>query len=212
MITDLSQLDFSKKYTYADYLTWCLKDRVELIKGFLWRMSPAPSSQHQEISVFLTSHFFHHFKGEKCNVYSAPFDVRFYSESETGEKVQDSVVQPDICVICDPTKVDDKGCVGAPDMVVEILSPSTSEKDLNHKYELYRTNGVREYWVVSPENKSVVIHTLDENGQFVSSRPYTRGHIVSSTVLKGMDLDLSEVFEPFDWKIVEEQEKHYNRI
>lgn len=212
MITKLSQLDFNKKYTYADYLTWRLKERVELIKGYISRMSPAPTRIHQEISGIIFNSMYSFLKGKQCSVYSAPFDVRFFSETETGEIIQENVVQPDICVICDPDKLDDKGCLGAPDLIVEILSPSTSEKDLTYKYDLYRLNGVKEYWVVSPEDKHLAIYLLNDTGDYIPSRLYTRGNTVSSTVLTGFTLDLSEVFEPFDWKVLEEQEKYYNRI
>lgn len=212
MITKLSQLDFNKKYTYTDYLTWRFKERVELIKGYISRMSPAPTRQHQKISGTIFNSIYNFLHKNKCEVYNAPFDVRFFSETETGEFIVEDVIQPDICVICDPVKLDVRGCLGAPDLIVEVLSPSTTEKDLTYKYDLYRLNGVREYWVVSPESKNLTIYTLEDSGEYRPSKQYTRGNTVSSIVLEGFSLDLSEVFEPFDWKVVEEQEKYYNRI
>lgn len=210
-ITDISQLDFDKQYTYKDYLTWNLKERVELIKGYLFRMSPAPTSEHQRISNKISTHISVSLKDKKCEVFYAPFDVRFYDPDDPAKAIT-NVVQPDISVICDPQKIDVRGCLGAPDLIVEILSPSTSEKDLTLKYDLYEEHGVGEYWVVSPTEKTLLIYTLDHEGKYEPSRLFTRGDVISSSVLKGFSLDLSDVFEPFDWEAHEAIEKTYNRI
>jgi len=211
MITKLSQLDFNKQYTYKDYLNWNLKERVELIKGYIYRMAASPASEHQEISGAIFSRLYNFLNNKKCKVYSAPYDVRFYDPVDPA-KVITNVVQPDICVICDLDKIDVRGCLGAPDLIVEILSPSTSEKDLTYKYDLYRDHGVREYWVVSPTEKTLMIYTLDESGEYLPSRLYVRGDEVTSSVLEGFSLDLSEVFEPFNWEVHDELEKQYNRV
>lgn len=211
MITDISQLDLHKKHTYRDYLSWNLQEQVELIKGFLFKMTPAPSSEHQKISMSIGSAFHQYLKNRRCQVFSAPFDVRFYDIEDPSLEIS-NVVQPDISVICDPSKIDRHGCLGAPDLIVEILSPSTSEKDLTQKYDLYRSHGVSEYWIVTPIYKTVLIYTLDESGEYNPSRLFTRGDIVHSSVLKGFTLDLSEVFEPFDWEAHEMEEKYYRRI
>lgn len=211
MITELSQLDFNKQYTYSDYLTWRLKDRVELIKGYLFRMSPAPTSEHQEISGTIFNSFRNFLDKKNCKVFHAPYDVRFYDLIDPA-KVITNVVQPDISVICDLEKIDVRGCLGAPDLIVEILSPSTSEKDLTFKYELYRDHNVGEYWVASPTEKTLLIYTLNASGDYQPSRLYVRGDVVTSSILQGFSLDLSDVFETFDWEAHDELEKQYNRV
>ena len=210
-ITDISQLDFDKRYTYKDYLTWKFKERVELIKGYLFRMSPAPTSEHQRISNKISTHISVFLKDRKCEVFYAPFDVRFYDQDDPAKAIT-NVVQPDISVICDLQKIDVRGCLGAPDLIVEILSPSTSEKDLTWKYNLYEENGVKEYWVVGPSEKTLLIYTLDRYGKYHPSQLYVRSDTVRSSVLAGFALDLSDVFEPFDWEAHEAIERTYNRI
>lgn len=134
MITKLSDLDFSKSYTYADYLTWQFDEMVELIKGKVYNMSPAPARKHQSVAGNLYVEFAIFLKRKPCKVYSAPFDVRLTKINE--DKKTTTVIQPDICVVCDPSKLDTAGCVGAPDLIVEILSPSTSDKDVRVKFDL----------------------------------------------------------------------------
>lgn len=190
----VEDIDMSKRYSYADYLTWQFDEMVELINGAVHKMSPAPNRWHQRVSSFLHGELYQFLKGKTCEVYHAPFDVRFPKKGDdTNEQIY-HVVQPDICVICDPKKLDDKGCLGAPDLVVEILSPSTSKKDLNEKYDLYESQAVKEYWIVYPESKSITIHSLNEKGKYESSRPYNTA-IISSTALTGFQLDLRDVFE-----------------
>lgn len=127
-ITDISQLDFKKQYTYADYLTWRLSERVELIKGWIYKMSPAPKRRHQKISWRLERCVDDFLKNKQCEIYHAPFDVRLKKNKDREGEIN-TVVQPDICVICDLEKLDDAGCLGAPDLIVEILSDSTAKKD-----------------------------------------------------------------------------------
>lgn len=207
-ITSLSQLDFNKQYTYADYLTWHFKERVELIKGFIHRMSPAPRRSHQEVSSVVQNKLYNFLQGKKCRVYSAPFDVRFV---DVDGVIRDTV-QPDISVICDASKLDDLGCIGAPDLILEILSPSSAQRDLKYKYDLYRIHGVKEYWVAHPEEKTMMVYTLNDEREYSASRLFTRGDIIKSTALKGFELNLDDVFEPFDWTKVEEREATYHRI
>lgn len=211
-ITELSQLDLSKTYSYTDYLKWGLKERIELIKGKIFKMSPAPSYDHQNVSSTIQGLLWSHLRKSPCKVFTAPFDVRFYSEDKEGKIEIIDTVQPDICVVCDTNKLDRRGCLGAPDLVVEILSPSTASKDLTFKYDLYEEQGVQEYWVIHPTEQTLVIHTLNDDQKYVPSRLFTRLHTVKSEVIKGFEIDLGEVFEPFDWSKVEEQEAKYNRI
>ena len=129
---------------------------------------------------------------QSCEVYSAPFDVRLSKKKK--DKLVETVVQPDICVICDNSKLDDRGCLGAPDLIVEILSRSTSKKDLNEKKELYEENGVKEYWVVHPTEGTLIQFVL-LNGKYVSTSVYTEGNVLQSDVIDGLHLDLTEIFE-----------------
>jgi len=179
-------------YTYADYLKWDFEEIVELIKGKIFAKAAAPSRKHQEVSGNIFLLLKTHLKNQKCKVYAAPFDVRL-SKDPDFRKI-DSVVQPDISVICDFSKLDDKGCFGAPDLIVEILSPSNSQVELQNKYELYEEFGVREYWIIHPAECSLLIYTLVD-GKYQPSRLFTSGQKVTSTVLPGFELDLEDVFE-----------------
>jgi len=188
-----SDLDLSKTYSYADYLQWKFDERVELIKGRIFKMSPAPSSYHQEISVEITRVLANYLKGNLCKIYSAPFDVRLIHKSKNNHDVQ-TVVQPDICVVCDPSKIDERGCLGAPDIVVEILSPGNNKKELQNKYEVYEENGVKEYWIVSPQDKTFFKYTLNQEGVYDPSRLLTSGSEVSTPILPGFVMSLEDVF------------------
>lgn len=131
-ITDISQLDFKKQYTYADYLTWRFEERVELIKGWLYKMSPAPRRYHQKVEGVLHAKIWHYFENSNSEVYQSPFDVRLKRNKGQNDEI-DTVVQPGICVVCDLDKLDDAGCLGAPDLMVEILSDNTAKKGLQRK-------------------------------------------------------------------------------
>ena len=139
-ITDINQLDMTKSYTYADYLTWQFTEAVELIKGKLYKMSPAPVDAHQAILGNLFTEFSIFLKKKKCQVRFAPYDVRLTSIRD--DKQETTVVQPDLCVICDVSKIDKAGCNGAPDFIIEILSPNTSRKDTHEKFAIYEESGV----------------------------------------------------------------------
>lgn len=191
-ITDINQLDLNKIYSYADYLLWKFEERIELIKGRIFKMSPAPSRKHQDISMNLIGEMIPIFKGQKCKMYTAPFDVRFPKES-TDNKTIYTVVQPDICIICDENKLDDKGCIGAPDLIVEILSPGNSKKELKNKFELYEEYGVKEYWIVNPLDEVVYVHTL-ENGKYKGAFPITDDYI-HSEVFPKVKIHTDEVFK-----------------
>lgn len=174
-ITRLDQLDPKGSYSYADYLVWQLKERVEIIKGKIMAMSPAPNRLHQDISLKLTSEFLKVFPNDGCKLYVAPFDVRFPDKNGNIK----TVVQPDLCVICDPNKLDERGCFGAPDLVVEILSPGNSKREMKDKYELYQEQGVSEYWVVRPEEQNIHIYVL-KDGQYIGIAPVVEGDIITS--------------------------------
>lgn len=188
----LADLDVNKVYSYADYFKWKFEERVELIRGYIFKMSPAPNVRHQQLSAEIGGQLWSFLRGKKCQVFTAPFDVRLPRKS-TDDKEIITVVQPDICVICDPLKLDKRGCLGAPDIVVEILSPGNNTKELKNKYEVYEEAGIKEYWVVSPQDNTFVAYTL-ANGRYQPSRIMVAGDVVTSTVLEGFSLDLTELF------------------
>ncbi|MBI1300685.1 MAG: Uma2 family endonuclease [Alphaproteobacteria bacterium] len=180
-------------YSYADYLTWKMEEVVELIKGKIFKKAAAaPRRIHQKVAGEFFLRLGNFLKNHTCEVYMAPFDVRFPTSSKEDKKISD-VVQPDICVICDPEKLDDKGCIGAPDLIVEILSPGNSKTELKHKFELYESNGVREYWIIHAETQDLLIYSLVD-GSYVPSRLFTSGDVVESNVIEGFKLDLEEFF------------------
>ncbi len=188
-----SDLDLSKTYNYADYLQWKFEERVELIKGKIFKMSPAPSSYHQEIAAEITRVFANHLKGKMCKVYPAPFDVRLTKKSLMNEDVI-TVVQPDICVVCDRRKIDKAGCIGAPDIVVEILSPGNNKTELQNKYDVYEENGVQEYWIVSPQQKTFLKYVLNQEGIYVALKLLPANAEVTTPILPGFILYLEDVF------------------
>ena len=196
-VWEFNDIDASLTYSYANYLNWLFDDRVELIKGKIFKMSPAPSSIHQEIVGNIFRKIGNFLEKKPCKVFVAPFDVRFYNEDKQDLAIQ-TVLQPDICVICDKNKIDYKGCIGAPDLVVEILSPGNTTVELLHKYQVYQEFGVKEYWVVSQSDQSILIYTLNEYGKFQPSKIFTLSEKITSTVLPGFELVLDDVFEDLD--------------
>jgi Uma2 family endonuclease len=188
----LSDLDINKTYTYADYLKWTFDERLELIKGKIFTMSPAPGSVHQIISGAIFNELYNHLKRKPCRVFSAPFDVRLIRRSADDKDII-TVVQPDICVICDSKKVDAKGCIGAPDIIVEILSPGNNKKELQNKYEVYEEAGVLEYWIIHPVEKTFSKYILTE-GRFQPSRILTIGDEVTTPILPDLVISLDDLF------------------
>ncbi|TVP50371.1 MAG: Uma2 family endonuclease [Mongoliibacter sp.] len=181
-------------YTYADYLTWEIDHMVELIKGKVFRQAAAaPRRIHQELVLKIGVQLGGLLKGKTCKVYVAPFDVRLPVKSKKHQDIT-TVVQPDICVVCDHGKLDELGCVGAPDLIMEILSPSNNKKELQNKYEVYEESGVKEYWIIHPYEKTLLVYTL-VNGKYIPSRLFTLGDLVPSQCIEGFVLDLDELFE-----------------
>lgn len=181
-------------YSYADYLRWSFEERVELIKGKIYKMSPAPKRSHQKIDVALVANIYNFLTDKPCEVYTAPFDVRFPKLPHDSFESVFTVVQPDICVICDLSKLDEAGCNGAPDLIIEILSTSTAKIDLEDKFALYEENGVGEYWIVYPGESIIEVFEL-KNGKYVSAGKFMEKDHVSSPLLKGLVINLETVFE-----------------
>lgn len=195
IITNIKQLDLKGTYSYADYLLWQFSERVELIKGKIFKMSSAPSSSHQDISLNLTRIFDNFFYKTSCKLYIAPFDVRLvnYKESSADKKIM-SVVQPDLCVICDRTKIDEKGCLGSPDLVVEILSSGNSKKEMDLKFDLYQENKILEYWIVDPFQKTILVYVL-ENERYIGLKPFLIDSKISSPTFPDLKVSVKKVFE-----------------
>jgi len=195
-ITDLSQLDVKGSYTYADYLHWKFAEMVELIKGKLFMYSPAPQSYHQAIAFNISTEIGIYLKGKPCKAFAAPFDVRLVKPGNfTDDEKITTVVQPDICVICDRTKIDQKGCLGSPDLIVEITSPATAKKDLNEKYNLYEQNGVQEYWVVFAEAKYLNQYVLDDTGEYYLHQTIFQTDNLVSTVFPDLSISGKDIFD-----------------
>jgi Uma2 family endonuclease len=195
-ITDISQLNLDKVYSYADYLNWKMDQAVELIRGRVLRMSPAPRTIHQRISFALSGVFFNFHKEHHCDAFAAPFDVRLYDLKKSSKANKDihTVVQPDLCIICDAEKIDERGCLGAPDLIVEILSPGNSSKEMRLKYELYEASGVQEYWIVDPEHQTVHLFYTDANDTYQLSKIYIPEDELQSVIFPDLRVSLSEVF------------------
>lgn len=181
-----------RKYSYADYLTWDEGERVELIDGEIFNMSPAPSREHQRVLRDLSTIFSNFLQGAECEVYFAPFDVRLFTENKKDADIN-TVVQPDLSVVCDKNKLDDKGCNGTPDLIIEVLSPSSIKMDRWNKYQLYEKASVKEYWLVDPTNQSVEVHLLVSQ-QYKFQGVFTKEDTVSVHLLPDLTIDLNEIF------------------
>jgi Uma2 family endonuclease len=195
IITNINQLDFSKKYSYADYLKWQFEDRVELIKGWIYKVSPAPSRKHQKIEGVIFANIWNHFRNKNCEVYNSPFDVRLTKNKGQTDLETETVVQPDIVVVCNTSILDDRGCKGAPDLVVEVLSQSTLKKDFNEKFNLYEENQIKEYWLVHPELQTVETYILKEHKYELNLRFEKAEGVITSPQFADFSLDCREVFK-----------------
>jgi Uma2 family endonuclease len=194
-ITKFSQLDLTKQYSYADYLTWQFKERVELIRGWISKMSQAPSTGHQSISSVFQGEIYSYLKKSTCKLFAAPFDVRLIDSKKSKNNQQVfTVVQPDICVICDEKKLDERGCIGAPDLIIEIVIPGNSKKEMKTKHELYEENGVREYWIANPLEKNIMLYVLKAK-KYHLKKIYFDDDTIESVLFKGLVIDLKEIFK-----------------
>jgi Uma2 family endonuclease len=188
-----------RQYTYADYLAWDENERIEIIDGIPYHtyggeiieggpvMQAAPSRSHQEISGELYRQLANFLRGKSCKVYSAPFAVRLNADGD-----DDTAIEPDISVVCDRFRLDDRGCKGAPDLIAEVLSPSTARKDRIIKFNKYLRAGVREYWLVDPDTRTVQVCLLKDGLYFVSG--YTDADTAPVDVLPGCMINLRDVF------------------
>ena len=189
-VTRFTDLDLTKQYSFSDYLLWQFSERVELIKGFIAKMSPAPSRRHQTVLKNITYKILQQIENKPCSLFFAPFDVRLPIKST---KKDTTVVQPDICIVCDEAKLDDYGCKGAPDLVVEILSQKNKKHDLDTKFKLYEESGVKKYWIVQPEERMVLVYSL-QNEIYIGLKPFAEGEIIKSPLFPDMKILVDEVF------------------
>lgn len=181
-----------EQYSFADISTWDEGENIEIINGEAFMMA-TPSSQHQEISMEIARQLANFLVGKECKVYPAPFGVRLFEQDGDRPEEVDTVVEPDISVVCDRSKIDKYGCKGAPDLIIEILSPSTRRHDRLVKLNLYQRAGVREYWIVDPENKAVQVFIQDD-GALKIHEDYGREDMAKVNVLNGCFIELNKVF------------------
>jgi Uma2 family endonuclease len=182
-----------KQYTYADYMSYSENERVEIIDGHIYAMSPAPSRIHQEIISTLVIEIGNYIKSNKgpCKIYPAPFDVFLFDE-ETLDSCK-NIVQPDISVICDKNKLTDKGCAGAPDFIVEVVSPYNPSSDYVRKLSLYEHFKVREYWIVNPMNENILVYRLDENMQYSAPETYTFKDTLKVGIYENLEINFADI-------------------
>ena len=194
---NVNEPDMAGYYDASDYLKWTFEGFVELIKGKIYKMS-SPASAHQIVSGKLFGEMYTHFKDQMCTVFSAPYDVYLIKDGQDYKQTR-NIVQPDIAIICDKNKIKRLGCVGTPDLIIEILSPSTSRKDVDYKFSLYEEYGVKEYWIVHPTDGSVVVNFL-ENGIYKTIRPHVKGEILHSVIFPDLTVDLETVFVDLEFE------------
>lgn len=181
-------------YTLADYLEWEEEEgRYELIDGDAYLMAP-PTTQHQKVSGEIFRQLANFLEGKKCEVYAAPFGVRLFEREGDRPEDVDTLVEPDITVVCDKSKLDEYGCRGAPELVMEVLSPSSRKHDRLVKLNLYQRAGVPEYWIVNPEEESVQVFLRDDSGNLRIHNEYDRTEIAKVHALDGCFIELCKVF------------------
>lgn len=186
-ISQIADIDFSRTYSYADYFRWEFEERLELIKGKIFRMSPAPSLTHQRLCGLIYVKLYAYLSGKTCEVFVSPFDVRLPAVSLKDEAIF-TVVQPDVCVVCDARKLDERGCLGAPDLVIEVLSPGNNRKELVDKFLIYEEAGIKEYWIINSEKRLLVIYQLNGKGK------YEKANNPVSAIFPDFNLNVNDLF------------------
>jgi Uma2 family endonuclease len=184
-------LEYSS-YTYADYIGFTFDYMVELIRGKIYKMTPAPSPRHQIIAGNLHYIIRKNFSKKNCQIFIAPVDVILPLYNQRRDS-PNTVVQPDLCIICDPAKIQEAGCFGTPDFIIEIISPHTSKKDLTKKYEVYEECGVREYWIVFPKEEIIETFVLIDS-KFHRGETFVKSDQITSIIFPDMELSLEDIF------------------
>lgn len=185
---------YDRKISYADYLSWTGDETFEIINGIPYNMSPSPSTKHQQVSMNLSYQLMDFFKDKNCHVFAAPFDVRLLAEEKSDDEVF-HVVQPDLSVICDEHKLDKKGCVGSPDLIIEIISPSSAKMDRMRKRDLYEKALVKEYWIVDPQNELIEIYNLNQENHYGKPLFFSLEDTVESIFFHELKIDGKEIFK-----------------
>ena len=185
-------IDPIKTYTYKDYMLYDENERLEIIDGTIYNMSPAPSRIHQKIIMELSAEIRNYIKANNgsCEVYPAPFDVILKNDAEIIEDCK-NIIQPDISVICDKNKLTDKGCTGSPDMIVEVVSPYNPNNDFIRKLNLYDKYKVKEYWIVNPTKKNIFVYKLDEKESYGMPDIYTFEDKVKVGIYDDLEIDFN---------------------
>lgn len=195
MTHNISSISQTESYTYADYLTWKFDEFVELIRGKIFKMS-APLTEHQQYVGEFHAQIHHYLRRKTCKVFVAPFDVRLLNTAKSTDDTDIyTVVQPDICVICDPQKIDRRGGIGAPDFIIEVVSKSTMERDVHDKFYIYEESGVREYWIVFPQEQTVLVYDLSENGKYIPRKDIDLevNPLVKVGIFEDLEIDFTEL-------------------
>jgi Uma2 family endonuclease len=187
--------DHSLSYTYADYMAWKFKERLELFRGKIFKMG-ASNMNHQVVGGHLYVQFYNYLKGKTCQVFIAAFDVRLPVKNRKKDDEITTVVQPDVCIFCDPAKLDDRGACGAPDLAIETLSPSNRKDELRMKYEVYEEAGVKEYWIADPAKKAVLVFLLQPDGKFSVPEIFTGRDQLAAQCVPGLKFNINEIFTP----------------
>ncbi len=194
-VTSLADLDPNGTYSYADYLSWQFTELVELVRGKIMRRMSAPTDQHQALVVELSRRLANHLWRQRCQVRVAPYDVRLPKPGTIADAAIYTVVQPDICVICDPAKIESRGCLGAPDLIIEVVSPRTAARDWKDKFDLYEEAGVGEYWIVLPQEEDISVFVLDEaTSRYRLVGEYAGPGSIPCRTLPTLALDWADIF------------------
>jgi len=181
-------------YTYADYLTWQFEERLELFRGKIFKMSGA-NTKHQMVAGSLYLVIGNYLKKKTCKVFMPPYDVRLPVQNRKKDNEVTTVLQPDLCIVCDPAKIEPRGVIGAPDFIAEVLSPGNSSKEIKLKYALYEEAGVKEYWVVNPMEENIIAYRLNYSGQYEVYKILTAGDVVCLLAVPGLQIDIADIFD-----------------
>jgi len=195
----IDDLDFSKTYTYADYYSWKFKERAELFNGKVHLMGESPGVNHQQVLGNVACEFREFLKNQTTatKVLMAPLDIRLVDTTTRDEDII-TVVQPDVIVFCDKNTLDDRGGIGSPSIVIEILLPGKNFKEISLKYKLYEKYGIKEYWMIRLDEQSLTQYILNERGKYVGGRPLIEDEKVKTDLIPGFELAISEVFHKFE--------------